>query len=224
MLTIQEQLFERQDKAYADFQSKLIPTLPKDLIIGVRVPVLRALAKGLNPEQAQAFIKQLPHHYYDENLLHAILLSAIKNYDECLEAVESFLPYVDNWAVCDILSPKVFKKNRPDLIEKIRLWSNSTHSYTRRFAMTMLMSHYLDEDFEASYLAIAGAIDSDDYYVNMALAWFYATALAKQWESVIVYLEDNRLSTWVHNKTIQKARESFRITQEQKSYLMTLKR
>ena len=157
-------------------------------------------------------------------MLHAILLSELKSFDECVDAVEKFLPYLDNWAVCDVLSPKIFKKNRESLLSTIYSYSSSEHVYSCRFAVVMLMSHYLDEDFNPDYLEIPAAIQSEEYYVNMALAWFYATALAKQWEATISYLEKHRLSTWVHNKTIQKARESFRINKEQKVYLASLKR
>lgn len=225
MLTIQQQLFDLQDTGYAAFQSNLIPNLSKDSFIGVRVPVLRQLAKRYATEsESELFLKSLPHQYYDENILHAILLSQIADYDACLEGVESFLPYIDNWAVCDILSPKIFKKNRPLLINKIRHYARSQHVYSCRFAVVMLMSHYLVEDFKVEYLEIPAAIESQEYYVNMSIAWFYATALAKQWEAVIPYLEGQCLAPWVHNKTIQKARESFRITKEQKIYLATIKR
>ncbi|MDO5666483.1 MAG: DNA alkylation repair protein [Alcaligenaceae bacterium] len=221
---IQKKLFELQDLVYADFQSKLVPALARELFIGVRVPELRRLAKQLRMQESQAFLQRLPHHYYDENLFHAILLSELKDFDECLQAVENFLPYIDNWAVCDILSPKIFKTNKTVLLQKIRLWATSKHNYTRRFAITMLMSHFLDEDFKVEYLEIPASIRSEEYYVNMAIAWFYATALAKQWPATIVYLEDNRLPTWVHLKTIQKGRESYRINADQKQYLATLRR
>lgn len=225
MLTIQQRLFELQDKGYAAFQSNLIPTLSKDLFIGVRVPVLRKLAKEYVTEtESELFLNTLPHHYYDENILHAILLSEKKGYEECLEGVERFLPYIDNWAVCDILTPKVFKQYRHLLINKVRHYATSEHVYSCRFALVMLMSHYLDDDFEEEYLEIPAVIRSDEYYINMGIAWFYATALSKQWEATIPYLQEQRLAPWVHNKTIQKGRESFRITAEQKAYLATLKR
>lgn len=224
MLSIQEQLFQRQDTEYGDFISKGVPNLERELFIGVRVPVLRSLAKELNAEKVQDFLHQLPHHYYEENLLHAILISEIKDYDECLEAVERFLPYIDNWAVCDILSPKVFKNNRATLIEHIRRWAISPHVYTARFAMIMLMTHFLDGDFCPDYLTIAETIRAEDYYVDMGIAWFYATALAKQWEPTLAQLQRHTLTPWVHNKTIQKARESLRITAEQKEFLATLRR
>lgn len=220
----QELLFQLQDKGYRDFQSKLIPTIPVETIIGVRIPAIRKLAKeyGKDPESVE-FLKQLPHTYYDENILHALLVAEIKDYEACVKEVERFLPYVDNWAVCDIFSPKVFRKNKDKLIDKIREWTASGHSYTCRFGMGMLMAHFLDEDFRVEYLEIPAAVHSEEYYVNMMIAWFYATALAKQWDATIGYIEDQRLDTWTHNKTIQKARESYRITPEQKEYLKTLK-
>lgn len=220
----QELLFQLQDKGYRDFQSKLIPTIPVETIIGVRIPTIRKLAKeyGKDPESVE-ILKQLPHSYYDENILHALLVAEIKDYEVCVKEVERFLPYVDNWAVCDIFSPKVFRKNKDKLIDKIREWTASDHPYTCRFGMEMLMTHFLDEDFRVEYLEIPAAVHSGEYYVNMMIAWFYATALAKQWDATIGYIEDQRLDTWTHNKTIQKARESYRITPEQKEYLKTLK-
>ena len=177
-----------------------------------------------NPEAAAAFLKQLPHTYYDENILHAFLIAGMKDYDACMEALEVFLPYIDNWAVCDSLSPKVFGKHKTELLQKIRLWILSGHTYTCRFGMGMLMRWFLDEDFRPEYLEMPAAVRSEKYYVNMMTAWFFATALAKQWDAAIPYLEQNRLDVWTHNKTIQKARESYRITPEQKEYLKTLKR
>ena len=220
----QELLFQLQDKSYRDFQSKLIPTIPVETIIGVRIPAIRKLAKeyGKDPESVE-FLKQLPHTYYDENILHALLVAEIKDYEVCVKEVERFLPYVDNWAVCDIFSPKVFRKNRDRLIDKIKEWAASEHPYTCRFGMEMLMTHFLDEDFRVEDREIPAAVHSEEYYVNMMIAWFYATALAKQWDATIGYIEDQRLDTWTHNKTIQKARESYRITPEQKEYLKTLK-
>ena len=220
----QELLFQLQDKGYRDFQSKLIPTIPVETMIGVRIPAIRKLAKeyGKDPESVE-FLKQLPHTYYDENILHALLVAEIKDYEVCVKEVERFLPYVDNWAVCDIFSPKVFRKNRDRELDNITEWADSEHPYTCRFGMEMLMTHFLDEDFRVEYLEIPAAVHSEEYYVNMMIAWFYATALAKQWDATIGYIEDQRLDTWTHNKTIQKARESYRITPEQKEYLKTLK-
>lgn len=220
----QELLFQLQDKGYRDFQSKLIPTIPVETIIGVRIPAIRKLSKeyGKNPECVE-FLKQLPHTYYDENILHALLVAEIKDYEVCVKEVERFLPYVDNWAVCDIFSPKVFRKNKDELIDKIREWTASGHPYICRFGMEMLMTHFLDEDFRVEYLEIPAAVHSEEYYVNMMIAWFYATALAKQWDATVDYIEKKCLDPWTHNKTIQKARESYRITREKKEYLNTLK-
>lgn len=221
---IRERLFTLRDEKYAEFQYKLIPTADPGQIIGVRVPEVRKLAKEYkkNPE-IQSFYQELPHPYYDENMLHGILLSEMKDYERCIEEVERFLPYVDNWAVCDIMSPKVFKKNKDALLPKIREWSKSKQAYTCRFGLEMLMSFYLDEDFQKDYLEIPASVLSEEYYVNMMIAWFFATALAKQWDSTIPYLTERRLGVWVHNKTIQKAVESYRITAEQKEYLRMLK-
>ena len=219
-----ELLFEKQDIVYADFQAKLTPGIPRERFIGVRVPDVRAIAKAYcrDPE-AQEFLASLPHEYYDENMLHGLIISEIKDYGECIKATDAFLPYVDNWAVCDIMSPKVFRKHRTELIEDIRRWTASKDTYTCRFGVEMLMSHYLDEDFKPEYLELAAVIRSDEYYVNMVVAWYFATALAKQWDATVPYIEKRRLAPWTHNKTIQKARESYRITPEQKEYLKTLK-
>ncbi len=223
-MEILERLFELQDSEYADFQAKLTPTIKRETIIGVRVPVLRKFAKEIiKSGQGEAFMDSLPHFYYDENMLHSLLLSEIKDYDECIKRIEYFLPYIDNWAVCDILSPKIFRKHKGELIDKIRVWYKSKECYTCRFGIGMLMSHYLDDDFKPEYLEIAASMRSDEYYVNMMVAWFYATALAKQWGSTIPYIELRKLPVWVHNKTIQKSCESFRISSEQKAYLRTLK-
>lgn len=217
-------LFEKQDQAYADFQAKLTPTIPREKFIGVRVPDVRAIAKSYKKdEEVPLFMAALPHNYYDENMLHGLLISEIKDYGKCLEELDKFLPFVDNWAVCDIMSPKVFKKHRPELMTEIRRWTASDHVYTCRFGIEMLMSHYLDDDFRPEYLEIPASVISDEYYVNMMIAWFYATALAKQWDAAIPFIEKYRLGKWVHNKTIQKARESFRITPGQKEYLNILK-
>ena len=224
-MSIQERLFELQDTEYAAFQQKLTPGVEGETFIGVRVPLVRKLAKELIKEdESEDFLKELPHKYYDENMLHGLLISEIKDYDKCMALTDAFLPYVDNWAVCDIMSPKIFKKNKEKLLAKIKEWSISEHTYTCRFGIEMLMSHYLDEDFKPEYLEIPAAVQSEEYYIRMMIAWFFATALAKQWDDTIPYLINNRLGIWEHNKTIQKARESYRITDEQKEYLKTLKR
>lgn len=224
-MDINERMLELADKKYAEFQAKLTPNINSDLFIGIRVPDARKLAKEIYKSgEYSDFIKALPHKYYDENMLHGLILSEIKDFEKCLDEVQFFLPYVDNWAVCDIMSPKCFKKNKEKLLPVIVDWIKSSEEYTIRFGMEMLMSHYLDEDFRPEYLEYVAVVRSDRYYVNMMIAWFFATALAKQWEQSILYLENDRLDDWVHNKTIQKARESFRITPEQKEYLKTLKR
>ena len=223
MKEIEKLLFEHRDAEYAAFQAKLTPSVDKARFIGVRVPEVRKLAKQLCQEpSAQEFLLELPHQYYDENMLHALLISEIRDYEKAVGETARFLPYVDNWAVCDILSPKVFRKHKPELLEKIRQWVSSGETYTIRFGVEMLMSHYLDADFRPEYLEIPAELRSEEYYVNMMIAWFFATALAKQWEAAIPYLEQGRLSAWVHKKTIQKARESYRITDAQKAYLKTL--
>ena len=224
-MSIKEELFALQDVLYGDFQAKLVPNIPRERFIGVRVPEARKLAKRLakKPETSN-FLNDLPHKYYDENILHGLLLSEMKDFDACIAAINCFLPYVDNWAVCDILSPKIFKKHKVALLEKIKEWSASEKTYTCRFGIRMLMSHFLDEDFQPEYLEIPASVYHEEYYVRMMIAWFFATALAKQWDEAIKTIEDHRLEVWTHNKTIQKARESRRITQKEKEYLKSLKR
>lgn len=224
-MNIKNELFALQDISYAEFQAKLTPNISRDLFIGVRVPELRKLAKRIagGPE-ASKFLRDLPHKYYDENMLHGLLISEMKDYDGCIEAVDEFLPYVDNWAVCDTMSPKIFKKNKTELLEKIKEWSVSEKTYTCRFGIGMLMSHFLDEDFKPEHLEIPASVNSEEYYVKMMVAWFFATALAKQWDETIKYIEDQRLEKWTHNKAIQKARESRRLTAKEKEYLKSLKR
>lgn len=222
-MTIQDSLLSLADPAYKAFHSPLIPTIDPQRILGVRVPVLRAFAKTLSPEQTAVFLANLPHFYYDENMLHATLLGGIKDFDRCLTQVEDFLPYVDNWAVCDCLSPAVFRRHRPQLLPQVLRWVESPAEYTCRFGIGMLMRHFLDEDFQAEYLAIPAAVKREEYYVKMMVAWFFATALAKQWEETLPYLESRRLEPWTHNKAIQKARESRRVTPRQKEYLNRLK-
>lgn len=224
-MDITKKLFELQDNDYGDFQCRLIPGTDRNMIIGVRIPQLRKLAKNyIKDKECDEFIRTLPHRYYDENMLHGLLLSEYKNFDECVHAVDRFLPFVDNWAVCDTMSPKIFGKYKDRLILKVREWISSSHTYTCRFGIGMLMKYYLDEDFKEEYLDLPAEIKSREYYVNMMIAWFFATALAKQWKTVIPYIEQNRLDLWVHNKTIQKARESYRISSEQKVFLNNLKR
>ncbi|MDY2637589.1 MAG: DNA alkylation repair protein [Phascolarctobacterium sp.] len=224
MELILQKLQELSDLGYRDFQAKLMPTAAKETIIGVRTPAMRALAKELKgTELAAEFMKELPHQYFDENQLHAFLINELKDYDECLQELERFLPYVDKWATCDQLSPKVLKKQPEATLEAIRKWMASQHVYTIRFGMEMLMSFYLDAWFKPEYLAWVAADRNDEYYVKMMVAWFFATALAKQYEATVPYLEQRLLPEWSHKKAIQKACESYRITKEQKEYLRTLK-
>lgn len=221
---IRKKLFEIKDDGYAAFQAKLTPTVDPSLFIGCRVPQLRLIAKSVYKEGGyEDFLEKLPHEYYDENLLHGLIISEYKDYEECLMRLDLFLPFVDNWAVCDTMNPKSFKKHKEDLIDKIRIWVKSDDTYTCRFGMNMLMKHYLDEAFKEEYLLIPASVKSEEYYVNMMIAWFFATALSKQWESAVSYIEKKKLSPWVHNKTIQKAVESYRITSEEKDYLKSLR-
>ncbi len=223
-LDIVQQLFALQDPTYQVFHAKLIPTVDPARIIGVRMPALRALARQLQgTPEAAAFLSALPHHYYDENALHGCLLSAMRDYAQARNAVQVFLPYIDNWAVCDLLSPKVFRRNLPDLYEHILVWLQSDHVYTVRFGIGMLLSFYLDEAFHPDMLALVAGVQSQEYYVNMMIAWYFATALAKQPAAAIPYIEQRRLCPWVHRKTIQKAIESRRIAPDQKDYLRSLR-
>ena len=224
-MTIEERLYAIKDDKNADFQAKLTPNVDRKKFLGVRVPDARKLAKEIYKEgEYEEFLAKLPHAIFDENMLHGLIISEFKSYEECIDRVDKFLPFVDNWAVCDIMSPKCFKKNKEQLMAKIVEWTKSQHVYTSRFGMEMLMTYFLDEDFEPSYLEIPAKVKLEDYYAKMMVAWFYATALAKQWDDTIPYLEKEVLESWTHNKTIQKARESYRISPEQKDYLKTLKR
>lgn len=220
-----EQLFELQDLSYKEFHAKLIPTINPDTIIGVRTPQLRKIAKEFSKSpEASVFLKQLPHTYYEENNLHGFLIEQMKDYDVCIQALHDFLPYVDNWATCDMMSPKILKKHLPKLLEHIKVWIGSEHVYMIRFGIKMLMEFYLDEHFKEEYLELVAGVRSEEYYIKMVVAWYFATALAKQYESAVRYVEEHRLDVWTHNKTIQKAVESYRITTGQKEYLRTLKR
>ena len=221
---IREELFKLQDKKYRDFQSKLIPNINLDAVIGVRTPELRKLAKKFEKEEKiSEFLNNLPHKYFDENQLHAFILSERKDYKKCIEELNTFLPFIDNWATCDQLSPKIFKKNKTDLLKEINKWISSTHTYTVRFGIGMLMQHFLDEDFDIKYPKMIAKIRSEEYYINMMIAWYFATALAKQYDSITPFIENKKLDKWTHNRSIQKAVESYRITPEQKEYLKSLK-
>ena len=221
---IRNELFKMQDIEYRDFNSKLIPTVKKEDMIGIRTPELRKYAKKLiKSEEMEEFLHSLPHKYFDENQLHAFIISEIKDFNICMDELINFLPYLDNWATCDQLSPKIFKKYRNDLLPHIYEWLKSDKTYTVRFGIGMLMEHFLDEDFKSEYPEMVAAVRSEEYYINMMTAWYFATALAKQYESILPFIEGNKLDTWTHNKTIQKAIESNRISAEQKNYLKGLK-
>lgn len=224
-MDILKELLDLREEEYADFQSRLTPGIDRERFIGVRIPKLRKLA-GIfkKTTESKEFLGELPHYYFEENMLHGLLIAEIKDYDMCIAELEKFLPFIDNWAVCDVLSPKVFKKHKTELFSEIQKWSDSKDTYICRFGIGMLMRYFLDEDFTPEHLKIPANIHSEEYYVNMMLAWYFATALVKQWKDTIVLLETGVLDKWVHNKTIQKARESFRITGGQKEYLKGLKR
>ena len=221
---IRDELFRLQDLKYREMQVRIIPTVKPESIIGVRTPELRAMAKDLSRgKEIGTFLDDLPHAYFEENQLHAFIISGMKDYSGCLGELERFLPYVDNWATCDQMSPRVFRKHRAELPGRIDDWIGSGETYTIRFGIGMLMEHYLDEDFDPAYPEMAAGIRSDEYYVNMMIAWYFATALAKQYEAALPFIEQKRLDIWTHNKAIQKSIESYRITPEQKEYLRTLK-
>ena len=221
---IQEELFALQDQNYRDFHASLLPTVDKETIIGIRTPKLRAFAKQFGKtEESREFLQMLPHDYYEENNLHGLLLMQIKDYGELLKALEDFLPWIDNWASCDLLAFSMIKKNREEFIKEIPGWIHSQQPYIVRFGISMLMKYYLDEGYKEEYPAWVAGISSEEYYVNMMRAWYFATALAKQYEKILPYLQERRLDKWTHNKTIQKAVESYRITAQQKEYLKTLR-
>lgn len=224
MNEIQERLFSMQDLKYREFHSNLMPTVNKEEIIGVRVPELKKYAKELYKSgEYKEFIKELPHKYYEENNLHAFIIMNIADFDIALSETDKFLPYVNNWATCDGLRPKAFKKNLPKLFEMIKVWIKSGETYTVRFAIGMLMCHFLEDNYKKEYSDIVAKVKSEEYYVSMMAAWYFQVALAKQYFEILPYIEEKRLSPWVHNKAIQKARESYRITPEQKEYLKSLK-
>ena len=221
---IRERLFSMADEKYKDFQSALMPTVDKSKVIGVRTPQLRLFAKELHRTGGyDAFLSDLPHKYYEEDNLHALLIDKIKDFDECVTEIEKFLPFIDNWATCDMLRPKVLKTEPDKLYEYIDMWLKSDEVYTVRYAIGCLCSFYLDDNFRPEHLSAVAEIKSEEYYINMMIAWYFATALAKQWPAVIGYIEQRRLSPWVHAKTIQKSVESYRISPEQKEYLRSLR-
>ena len=221
---VQTRLFELQDLKYRDFHAKLMPTVNKEKIIGVRTPALRVFAKKYGKtDEAKEYLQILPHQYYEENNLHGLLIEQIKDYDTCLEELERFLPYIDNWATCDMLAVKVVKNHLDTFIDEVYRWMESDHAYTIRFGISMLMRYYLEDAFQMEYPEKVAQIRSEEYYVNMMRAWYFATALAKQYDKILPFIEKQKLDVWTHNKTIQKAIESYRITPEQKEYLRGLK-
>mgnify|MGYP002591866104 CR=1 FL=1 len=224
MNSLQKQLFELQDLKYRDFHSKLLPGIDKEKIIGIRTPQLRKFAKEFaKTKEADLFLQDLPHTYYEENNLHMMLVSWMKDYGACLKEVRRFLPYIDNWATCDLPLPKCFEKHKTELLPEIQSWIMDTHTYTIRYGIGVLMRLYLDEAFSPEFPELVVQVRSEEYYVNMMIAWYMSTALAKQWETIIPYIEQKKLPEWVHRKTIQKAVESYRITPEQKAYLKTFR-
>lgn len=221
---IRERLFQQQDLKYRDFTAKLIPNIDKETIIGVRTPAIKQLARQLAANEAARFMQTLPHKYYEENNLHGQLIANMKDFEAVIAELDRFLPFVDNWATCDLISPKIFRKNMAALLPHIDKWLADDRVYTIRFGIEMLMSFYLDEEFKTDYLAKVVGIRSEEYYINMMVAWYFATALAKQYEAVIPYLEQHRLGEWTHKKAIQKAIESRRISDDKKAYLRTLRK
>ena len=239
MTHLQEELFELQDIKYRDFNSSLIPGIDKETVIGIRTPVLRKFAKEYAKSgETEQFMRELPHKYYEENNLHMMLIAQIKDYDKCISETEKFLPYIDNWATCDSPLPKCFDKNKEDVLERAKNWIATDATYVKRFGMGVMMRLFLDEDFKEEYIQLVASVKSEEYYVNMMRAWYFATALAKQydqiawymatalakqWDAAVPYIQEHRLSEWVHRKSIQKAVESYRITPEQKDYLKGLR-
>ena len=223
-MSVAEYLFSVQDLKYRDFNSKLIPNKDKDTVIGVKTPILRSYAKEMMKNgESSAFLSELPHKYFEDNQIHAFFISELKDYNTVISELERFLPYIDNWATCDQLVPKVFKKNTDKLVDMATEWINSDRTYTIRFGIGVFMRYFLDDKFSKEYLYLIANIRSDEYYVNMMIAWYFATAIAKQYSSAVACIEENHLDKWVHNKTIQKACESYRVTDEHKAYLKSLK-
>ena len=224
MTHLQEELFKLQDTEYRDFNSSLIPGIDKETVIGIRTPVLRKFAKEYAKSgETEQFMRELPHEFYAENNLPMMLIGQIKDYDECISELEKFLPYIDNWATCDSPLPKCFDKNKEDVLEWAKNWIATDATYVKRYGMGVMMRLFLDEDFKEEYIQLVASVKSEEYYVNMMIAWYMATALAKQWDAAIPYIQERRLSEWVHRKSIQKAVESYRITPEQKEYLKGLR-
>lgn len=219
---IRKSLLSMADEKYGDFSSKLMPTVDKEKVIGVRIPKLRKFSKAL--ENYEEFLTDLPHKYFEEDNLHAFLIEREKNFEKCIELLDSFLPYVDNWATCDSMKPAVLKKHPDKLLKHIKRWIKSKDVYAVRYGINLLMSFYLDENFDKKYLLMVSSVKSDEYYINMMRAWYFATALAKRYEETLPFIENNMLDVWTHNRTIQKSTESYRLSKEEKTYLKTLKR
>ncbi len=222
-MSFTEKLFECRDESYKEFQCALMPTVDPDRVIGVRTPVLRKFAKGIDENTAERFMKDLPHTYYEEDNLHAFLIEKIKDFDLCIEALDSFLPFVDNWATCDSMNPKILKTNKDRLLSCIDRWMASDKVYVVRFGIEMLMRHFLSENFKEEYAQKVASVKSSEYYINMMCAWYFATALAYQYDAILPFFEEGRLPIWVHNKAIQKACESYRVKKEHKEHLKTLR-
>ncbi len=223
-MTVYEKLLEAKDDWYREFQARLVPNIPSETILGVRTPEMRKIAKEISDSPARdEFLSQLPHRYYEENLVHFFLIARIKDFDACVQAVDSFLPYVDCWPVSDQATPGVFRKNHEKLLPHIRKWIASDHVYTARFGLRMLMNEFLGENFREEYLDLAASAEGDDYYLRMMVAWFFATALAKQYDASVRYLEERKLDEWIRRKAIQKALESYRVSEEHKIYLRSLR-
>ena len=223
-MTVYERLIACGNDEYRDFQSKLVPNISKEKIIGVKTPDMRRIEKEIRgTDEAEKFLNELPHKYYEENMVHFFLISMIRDFDECVKATERFLPFIDCWPVCDQSSPKVFAKNHDKLTALIKKWIDSEHVYTSRFGIRMLMNEFLGEDFKPEYLEWVAAVRGEDYYIKMMVAWYFATALAKKYDESIIYIEERRLDPWTHKKAIQKAIESFRVSDEHKEYLKTLR-
>lgn len=223
-MTLYRRLAEVKDDAYREFQAKLVPNIPKETILGVRTPEMRKIAKEVfESAERDAFLNDLPHKYYEENLIHFFVLAMIRDFNECVRRVEAFLPYVDCWPASDQATPKSFRKNHEKLLPYIEKWIASDHVYTARFGLRMLMNEFLDADFKEEYLALAASKQGEDYYLKMMIAWFFATALAKRYDETVPYLEQHRLDEWVHKKAIRKAIESFRVSDAHKEYLKRLR-
>ena len=223
MSEIQSHLFSMQDEGYRAFQCRLMPTVDTKTVIGVRTPLLRKYAKKIAGSAiAETFLQNLPHQYYEENNLHAFLIEETKDFDPCVAALDAFLPYVDNWATCDSMNPKILGKHKEKLLDAVEGWLSSPHTYAVRFGIKMLMTWFLDANFSPTYLEKVAAVHSEEYYIKMMISWYFATALAKQYKATLPYLEEHRLTPWIHAKTVQKATESYRLTEEQKVYLRTL--